>query len=296
MSMAGSVDELVKFLDLEQVDVNLFRGSSPPGGWGRVFGGQVIAQSLVASQRTIEKEKDGEKRICHSLHCYFLRGGDPTIPILFRVVRSRDGRSFSSRRVIATQKGKEIFHFSASFQKPEKGLEHYFPMPEDIPSPDELPTENEMRAEVIDKIPDEFQDNFLRVRPIDMRFVNHRGLVDPKPTMEPQYVWLRSKSELPSADIELHQTVLSYASDMSLLDTGLAPHGINFLNQQIQMASLDHSMWFHHPFRADEWLLYAQDSPVTSGGRGFNRGLIYTQKGELVVSVTQEGLMRVRTK
>lgn len=292
MSMAGSVKELVKFLDLEEIDVDLFRGQSPEGGWGRVFGGQVIAQSLIAAQRTMETE---ETRICHSLHCYFLRGGDPTIPIIYTVVRSRDGRSFSSRRVIATQKGKEIFHFSASFQKEEKGLEHYHPMPKDIPLPDDLPTENEMRGEMMDKIPKEFRDTFLRTRPIDMRYVDHRGFIDPKPTMAPQYVWFRAKSKLPSDDINLHQSVLSYASDMSLLDTGLAPHGISFINDNVQMASLDHAMWFHHSFRADEWLLYVQDSPVTSGARGYNRGLIYTQEGKLVVSAVQEGLMRVRT-
>ena len=293
MSMAGSVEELIRFLDLEEIDVNLFRGLSPSGGWGRVFGGQVIAQSLVAAQRTMDTS---DERICHSLHCYFLRGGDPTCPILYQVVRSRDGGSFSSRRVIATQGGKEIFHFSASFQKEEKGLEHHFPMPSGIPGPDALPTENEMRSKLIDKIPTEFKESFLRTRPIDLRYVNHRGFIDPKPTQEPQYIWIRAKSPLPSDDINQHQIVLSYASDMSLLDTGLAPHGINFLNETIQMASLDHAMWFHHRFRADEWLLYAQDSPSSSGARGYNRGLIYTQEGKLVASAIQEGLMRVRSR
>lgn len=293
MSMAGSVEELLEYLNLETLDVNLFRGKSPAGGWGRVFGGQVIAQSLVAAQRTMG-DLD-ENRICHSLHCYFLRGGDPRTPIIYRVMRSRDGGSFSSRRVIATQNAKEIFHFSASFQKEEKGLEHHFPMP-NVPGPEELPTENEMRAQAMDKIPEELRSNFLRDRPIDLRYVSHRGFIDPKPTMAPQYIWFRAKTKIDSDDINVHQSVLSYASDMSLLDTGLAPHGTSFLNETIQMASLDHAMWFHHSFRADGWLLYAQDSPISSNARGYNRGLIYTQEGRLVVSAVQEGLMRVKTR
>ena len=287
--MTASVENLLELLDLETIDVNLFRGLSPEKGWGRVFGGQVVAQALVAAQRTMKDD-----RFCHSLHCYFLRGGDPDIPILYEVMRSRDGRSFSSRRVVAIQKGQEIFHMLASFQIAEKGLEHAVEMPK-VPPPDELIDESELRKQLLDKIPKEFQENFLRDRPIDMRPVNPRGLIDPEPSDEPQYVWLRAKSTLPD-DHRVHLYVLSYASDMSLLDTSLAPHGINWMNSQIQMASLDHALWFHHDFRADQWLLYAQDSPCASGARGYNRGLFFTQSGKLVASAVQEGLMRVRSK
>ncbi len=289
MSMAHNVDALVELLDLEKIDINFFRGNSPPGGWGRVFGGQVVAQALVAAQRTIDDE-----RACHSLHSYFLRPGDPTTPILYEVVRSRNGQSFSSRRVIATQKAKEIFHMAASFQIEETGLEHAVPMP-DVPAPDNLESENNIREKIANKIPEQFREHFLRRRPIELRPVNRRHLLDPQPTTEPQSVWLRAKGKLPD-DPKIHLCVLSYASDMSLLDTSLAPHGINWLNENIQMASLDHALWFHRPFRADEWLLYVQDSPSTSSARGYNRGLIYTSNGRLVASAIQEGLMRVRRR
>ena len=289
MSMAQNVGKLVELLDLEEIDINLFRGISPPGGWGRVFGGQVVAQALVAAQRTVDNE-----RACHSLHSYFLRGGDPATPILYEVVRSRDGRSFSSRRVIATQKGKEIFHMAASFQVGESGLEHQFTMPDVVP-PDDLEDEAAIRGKIAEKVPEQFREHFLRHRPIDLRPINRRHLINPEPTTEMQYVWFRAKGKLPD-DPKIHLCVLSYASDMSLLDTSLAPHGVNWMNSNIQMASLDHSLWFHHPFRADEWLLYAQESPAAAGGRGYNRGLIYTQDGRLVASAIQEGLMRVHAK
>ncbi len=287
--MARNVAELVALFDLEKIDLNLFRGVSPPGGWGRVFGGQVVAQALAAAQHTMEDE-----RFCHSLHGYFLRGGDPKTPILYEVVRSRDGRSFSSRRVIATQNAKEIFHMAASFQVEEKGLEHHVEMPQ-VAAPDDLLEEKALREKIVNKIPKEYHDHFLRYRPIDLRPVNPRDLIDPAPTNETQYVWFRAKGKLPD-DLGVHLCVLSYASDMSLLDTSLAPHGVNWMNSQLQMASLDHALWFHHPFRADEWLLYVQDSPSSSGARGYNRGLIYTQDGRLVASAVQEGLMRVRSK
>jgi acyl-CoA thioesterase-2 len=280
------VHELVGLLDLEQIDLNVFRGFSPKDRSGRVFGGQVLAQALVAASRTV---KD---RICHSLHAYFLLPGDPKIPILYEVDRSRDGHSFTSRRVVAIQHGRPIFHMSASFQVEETGLDHQIAAPE-VPRPEELPPEEEMRQKMVSRIPSEFREHFLRQRPIEIRPVDPKDLLEPKKRPPHQAVWVRAIGTLPD-DLSLHQCVLAYASDMTLLDTGLMPHGISWLSGRLQIASLDHAMWFHRRFRADEWLLYVQDSPSASGARGFNRGLIYTREGMLVASVAQEGLIRLR--
>jgi len=284
--MSEPIDDLIALLDLEPIEVNIFRGVSPQDRSQRVFGGQVLGQALVAATRTVEE------RVCHSLHAYFLLPGDPKVPILYEVDRSRDGKSFSSRRVVAIQHGRPIFHMSVSFQVEEPGLEHQIDAP-DVPRPETLPSEDDFRRDMADKIPEKYREHFLRKRPIELRPVDRTDIFCPKKQPPHQSVWVRATGALP-ADVALQQCVLAYASDMTLLDTGLMPHGIGWFDDRIQMASIDHAMWFHRPFRADQWLLYVQDSPSASGARGFNRGLIYDENGKLVASVAQEGLMRLR--
>lgn len=284
--MTTPVDDLLMLLNLEPIEENIFRGHSPQDRSQRVFGGQVLGQALMAAQRTVAD------RVCHSLHAYFLIAGDPKVPILYEVDRSRDGSSFSSRRVVAIQHGRPIFHMSVSFQIVEPGLEHQMNAPK-VPPPEDLPSEDEFRRQIADKVPEQYRDYFLRPRPIELRPVDRTDIFAPKKRPPHQSVWVRATAPLPPAPA-LNQCVLAYASDMTLLDTSLIPHGIGWFSDHIQMASLDHAMWFHRPFRADEWLLYVQDSPSASGARGFNRGLIYTRDGVLVASVAQEGLMRLR--
>ena len=279
------VRDLLALLDLEPIEVNIFRGVSPEDHSQRVFGGQVLGQALVAATRTVQD------RICHSLHAYFLIPGDPKVPILYEVDRSRDGKSFSSRRVVAIQHGRPIFHMSVSFQVDEPGLEHQIDPP-DVPRPETLPSEDESRRLIADQIPAEHREHFLRPRPIELRPVERSNILHPGKRPPHQAVWVRATGSLP-ADRALQQCVLAYASDMTLLDTCLLPHGIGWFDKRVQMASIDHAMWFHRPFRADEWLLYVQDSPTASGARGFNRGLIYSEDGVLVASVAQEGLVRM---
>lgn len=281
-----AVAELLALLDLEPIEVNIFRGLSPKDGWQRVFGGQVLGQALVAASRTVDN------RICHSLHAYFLRPGDPKTPILYEVDRSRDGTSFTARRVVAIQHGRPIFTMAASFQVAEDGLEHQMDAPP-APMPDALPSERELREKVLPRLPETHRQWFLRDRPIELRPVDPADFIDPPPRPPHQMSWVRATGALPD-DIALHQCVLAYASDMTLLDTCIRPHGISWMSGRLQTASLDHAMWFHRPFRADEWLLYVQDSPSASGARGFNRGTIYTAGGTLVASVAQEGLIRLR--
>jgi acyl-CoA thioesterase-2 len=280
--------EVIDLLNLEPIEVNIFRGVSPKDRYQRVFGGQVLGQALVAACRTVEG------RVAHSLHAYFIRPGDPKVPILYEVDRSRDGKSFATRRVVAIQHGEQIFHMSVSFQIPEQGLEHQFPMP-NVPGPDELAPEHERRAAQAQLLPEIARDWLLKPRPIEVRPVEEQDPVNPSKRAPVQHVWFRANSALPDG-IEWQQCVLAYASDMTLLDTCLLPHGINWFSGRLQAASLDHAMWFHHEFRADEWLLYAQDSPSSSAARGFNRGMIFTQNGKLVASVAQEGLIRLRDK
>jgi acyl-CoA thioesterase II len=281
-----SLAALLSLLDLDPIEVNVFRGSSPKDRWQRVFGGQVLGQALVAALRTVEA------RACHSLHAYFLRAGDPKIPILYEVDRSRDGSSFSARRVVAIQHGEAIFTMSASFQAEEQGLEHQIPMP-DVPAPESLKSEHEWRIEIASDLPDHMRSWFARPRPIEIRPVEPRNRFA-KGTHPPhQIVWFRAVGALPESTA-LHQCVLAYASDMTILDTALLPHGFNLFSGDLQLASLDHAMWFHRPFRADEWLLYVQDSPSASGARGFNRGQVFRRDGVLAASVAQEGLMRRR--
>jgi len=279
------VQEVLDLLDLEKIEENIFRGLSPKDRMQRVFGGQVLGQALVAALRTVEA------RVCHSFHAYFLRAGDPKVPILYEVDRSRDGASFTARRVVAIQHGRQIFNMAASFQVPEQGYEHQFDMPK-VPPPEELASERELRLKDIDRIPEAARDWVLRPQPIEMRPVVWRGFADRGKHPPFDDIWLRATGPVPD-DIGTQQAVLAYASDMSLLDTALLPHGIDW-HSPIQMASLDHAMWFHHPFHVDDWLLYAQDSPSASGARGFNRGAVFSRDGKLVASVVQEGLMRPR--
>ncbi|MEC7379533.1 MAG: acyl-CoA thioesterase II [Pseudomonadota bacterium] len=280
------LNKIIEILDLEEIEQNHYLATSPNEGWQRVYGGQVIGQALVAASRTV-----ADDRQAHSLHGYFLRAGDKDKPILYKVDRIRDGKSFTTRRVMAIQHGQAIFTMSISFQVTEDGLSHQFPMPE-TPGPDNLLGEEEVRAEQAKNWPEEFQETFSGSSAIELRPVEPLDLMNPQKTDPTQRCWMRCGETLPD-DPRLHQCVLAYLSDWSLLDTATRPHGISFLQDNIQVASLDHAMWFHRPVRADEWMLYDQDSPSASGARGFNRGLIYNQAGELVASTTQEGLMRV---
>ncbi len=284
--MADLLDQLLATLDLETIELNIFRGFSPPEGRGRVFGGQVAAQALIAAGRTVDPE-----RPVHSLHAYFLRPGDPTIPILYTVDRIRDGKSFTTRLVVAVQRGEAIFNLSAQFHRPEPGLEHGRPMP-DVPDPDELPSLAE-RIAAQQAAGTQVNDWMMRPRPIEMRYVDDpgpRGFRDPRPEAY-KHVWLRAAGDL-GDDALLHSAVLTYASDMSLLDSITLPHEISW-EDGLMMASLDHCMWFHKPFRADEWMLYDQESPAAADSRGLAQGRIYTRDGVLAVSVMQEGLFRM---
>ena len=280
------LNQIIKTLDLEEIELNHYLATSPNEGWQRVYGGQVIGQALVAASRTVSPN-----RSAHSLHGYFLRAGDTTIPILYKVDRIRDGKSFTTRRVVAVQHGQAIFTMSISFQVDEDGLSHQFDMPE-VPAPDSLPTEDELRREQAKSWPKEFQESFSGSSAIQVKPVDPVDLLNPEPAQAMQRCWMRCGEALPD-DPRIHQCVLAYLSDWSLLDTASRPHAVSFMQDNVQVASLDHAMWFHRPFRADEWLLYDQDSPSASGARGFNRGLIYNQTGKLVASTTQEGLLRI---
>ncbi len=281
------VGELLALLELEPLEVNIYRGLNRDIGSGRVFGGQVFAQALVAAQRTVAAGRDA-----HSVHGYFLRAGDLKTPIIFFVDRPRDGGSFTSRRVTAIQHGEAIFHLSASFHVNEAGLEHQATMPE-VPPPESLAPELRLIREMADRIPESLRSVLTQDRPIDFRPV---APVDPfvAETREPvRHLWFKVVSSLPDERI-IHQAVLAYASDYGLLPTALYPHAVSMRDRRLQIASLDHSLWLHRPFRADDWLLYAMDSPVAAGARGFVRGSVFTRAGELVASVAQEGLMRLR--
>lgn len=286
-SSPSALESLVRILDLEQLEVNLFRGLSPQIGWQRVYGGQVLGQALVAAVRTVDPA-----RIAHSLHAYFLLPGDPSVPIIYEVERIRDGGSFTTRRVKGIQHGKAMFSMSVSFQKPEAGFDHQTPMP-DVPAPEDLPSERDLARQLLERVPENMRQYWQRERPIEMRPVDLSRYLVAKPRTAAQHIWLRANGKLPDTHA-LHQCVLAYASDFTLLDTALIAHGKLMFDADIQLASLDHALWFHRSFRADEWLLYVQDSPSASGARGFCRGSIYTREGVLVASVTQEGLMRRR--
>jgi acyl-CoA thioesterase-2 len=285
--MSGALDTLLSILDLETLEQNLFRGLSPQVGWQRVFGGQVIGQALVAAYRTIEA------RTANSLHAYFLRAGDPAVPIIYKVDRIRDGGSFSTRRVVAIQHGQAIFSMAASFHKHEEGLEHQSPMP-DVPQPEELPSEAELKERLIGRLPEPVKAYWQRERPIEIRPVVLSRYLSPEKRAASQQVWIRANGNL-GDDLALNQCVLAYASDFTLLDTALIAHGRFVFDPTLMLASLDHAIWFHRSFRADDWLLYAQDSPSSAGGRAFCRGSLFTRTGGLVASTAQEGLVRERT-
>jgi acyl-CoA thioesterase II len=282
----SAVQDLLVLLDLEQLEMNMFRGRSPETMWQRVFGGQVIGQALVAACRTV----DG--RPPHSLHAYFLLPGDPKVPLIYEVDRLRDGKSFSTRRVIAIQHGRPIFSMAASFHSDEEGFEHQAKMPK-VPGPDALPNESEVKQNFMRMMPDPVRRYYERERPIELRPVEFERYLGKKFDDARFNVWIRATGQLPD-DPAIHRCVLAYASDMTLLDASLVPHGHSVFEKEIMAASLDHALWIHRPFRADEWLLYAQDSPNLRGGRGFSRGLIFSQTGQLIASVAQEGLIRLR--
>ena len=285
-SMSSAIEAVLSILDLEPLEVNLFRGRSPQSRWQRVFGGQVIGQALVAACRTVEGRRP------HSLHAYFLLPGDPKVPIIYEVDRIRDGRSFTTRRVVAIQHGRAIFSMSASFHEDEPGLTHQVPMPQ-VPPPETLPNDGEIRQRALAHMPEAIRRYYERERPIDLRPVEVTRYLGEKFDNGRFHVWIRATGKLPD-DPAIHQCVLAYASDMTLLDTTLVPHGRTLFEPDFMGASLDHALWFHRPFRADEWLLYAQDSPNLSGSCGFARGLIFARDGTLVASVAQEGLVRLR--
>ncbi len=285
--MSKAVETLIDILDLERIEQNLYRGESPDVGWQRVFGGQVIGQALVAAQNTVE-----EGRVVHSLHGYFMRPGDPSVPIVYDVDRIRDGRSFTTRRVVAIQHGKAIFSMSASFQIIEEGLEHYLEMP-DIAQPEDLPSEKQLADQFIDHAPEGVRKYWQRERPIELRPINLEHYISDKKLEPKQNIWFRATGKLPDV-ATLQQAVLAYASDMTLLDTSLFAHGRAVFDSKLQVASLDHAMWFHRPMNMEEWHLYSQDSPNSSGARGFTRGSIYSRDGRLIASVAQEGLIRER--
>jgi acyl-CoA thioesterase-2 len=284
-----ALDDLIALLDLEAIEVNIFRGSSPDEKRQRVFGGLVAGQALVAAGRTVDdrttNDAGGMSRPVHSLHAYFLRPGDPAVPILYEVDRLRDGRSFTTRRVVAIQHGKAIFNLSASFQVHEEGVDHQADMPA-VPAPETLPTFEQLFAPKAEDL----GDWYTRPRPIEIRHVTEPTLLTAPAKLEPcQQVWMRADGRLPD-DQMLHACVVAYASDMTLLDTTHRSHGLTF--EPSSMASLDHAMWFHRPFRADEWLLYDQYSPSASNARGLATGRIFSRDGRLIVSVVQEGLIR----
>lgn len=285
--MTDAISSFLRILDLEKLDRNLFRGMSPDVGWQRVFGGLVIAQALVAAARTVDDD-----RPVHSTHGYFMRPGDPQVPIIYHVDCIRDGKSFATRRVVAMQNGVAIFSQSASFQTMEDGLSHQFDMPQ-VPQPEDLPSEKELKARFFDTAPKNVRSYWQRERPIEIRPVDPTHYISDEKLPPYQNIWFRVAGTLPE-DPMIHQAALAYASDMTLLSTALTAHGKSVFSPDIQAASLDHALWLHRPILFDDWLLYTQDSPASAGGRGFSRGQIYHRHGQLLASCTQEGLVRLR--
>ena len=279
------LEDLINLLKLERIEDNIFRGESRDIGSAQVFGGQVLGQALSAAHHTV----DG--RVAHSLHAYFLRRGDMAAPIIYEVDRARDGGSFSVRRVVAIQHGRQIFNLAASFQSPEKGLEHQAQMP-DVPGPDGLQDVTEVEPEVLEKIPEKMRRFLTAKRPFEVRPVRPVNFDKPERLPPEKHIWIRAVDKLPDK-YSLHQNLLAYVSDYELLGTSTLPHGVLYGRNMVQMASLDHALWFHRDVRVDDWLLYTFDSPNAAGARGFARGQFYTRDGVLVASVAQEGLFRV---
>ncbi|KQO73810.1 acyl-CoA thioesterase II [Rhizobium sp. Leaf262] len=279
------LEKLISTLDLEKLEENLFRGTSPQVGWQRVFGGQVIAQALMAAQRTVSDE-----RFVHSLHAYFMRPGDPKVPIIYQVDRIRDGSSFATRRIVAIQHGHAIFSMSASFQIDEGGFDHQAQIP-DVPQPEQLMSEDQMRDAFLAKAPPAIRKYWENKRPIEIRPVSLTHYISREKLEPHQDIWVRAVGHVPD-DRHYQAAVLAYLSDMTLLDTSLYAHGTTIFDPSVQAASLDHAMWFHRPCKLDDWLLYTQDSPSASGARGLTRGNLFTRDGVLVASMAQEGLIR----
>ena len=279
------LSDLIELLQLERIEDNFYRGQSRDIGSAQVFGGQVLGQALSAAHHTVAE------RCAHSLHAYFLRRGDMNSPIIYEVDRSRDGGSFSVRRVVAIQHGRPIFNLAASFQKPEKGLEHRADMP-DVPGPDGLQDLTEVSPEILKVVPEKMRRYLTDQRPFEFRPVRPMNFLQPEKLPPVKHVWIKAVDKLPD-EASLHQNLLAYVSDYELLGTSTLPHGLPFGQGRVQMASLDHALWFHRDVRLDEWLLYSFDSPNASGARGFSRGQFFTENGLLVASAAQEGLVRV---
>ncbi|WP_170606947.1 acyl-CoA thioesterase [Ruegeria arenilitoris] len=276
---------LLNLLDIESLEVDLFRGTGSGGETPtRIFGGQVIAQALAAAYRTVDD------RTCHSLHAYFIRPGDPSIPVIYQVDRARDGGSFTTRRVIAVQHGKQILNMSASFHCQDQGWDHQHPMPS-VGPPESHPTRTELRQAYLDRVPEKLHKELLRDRPIEVREVGPLDILTPKVAADHHHIWFRMAAASEVDQVTQH-LLLAYASDMALLGSGLRPHGLSMFTGEVDMASLDHAIWFHAPIQFENWHLYSMDAPWTGQGRCFNRGSIHSQDGVLVASVAQEGLMR----
>ena len=287
--MAYTVQDLLALLDLEVIEHNLYRGQNRDIGTGRIFGGQVLAQALVAAQRTVEDD-----RPAHSLHGYFILAGDLTVPVVYFVDRLRDGGSFTTRRVTAIQHGKAIFEMSASFHRREDGWEHQDRMPS-VPDPGTLPNELDAFRARAGEIPEGLRAILTQDRPLDFRLVDGRDPLDTTPRPPLREYWIRSVGPMGDRTAD-HQAVLAYASDYGLLGSALDPHGVSYRDPRLMVASLDHAIWFHRPFRMDEWLLHVSESPVSAGARGFARGTFFTRDGDLVASTAQEGMVRVRRR
>jgi acyl-CoA thioesterase II len=285
--MSQVLNELVALLTLETIEENLFRGVSQDLGFRQLYGGQVLGQCVSAASQTVDTA-----RHVHSMHGYFLRPGDASLPVVYQVDRVRDGGSFSTRRVTAIQKGKPIFTCSASFQFDEEGFHHQNPMPE-VPGPEELKSETELARLVEAMIPERMRERATSDKPIEIRPVTLINPFAPSPCDPVKHVWFRAAGELPD-EPQLHKLLLAYASDFNLLTTSMQPHGVSVFQKFMQVASLDHSLWFHGNLRMDDWLLYSMDSPWAGNARGFSRGSIFNRQGQLVASVAQEGLTRVR--
>jgi acyl-CoA thioesterase-2 len=277
--------DLLKLLELERIEDRIFRGESRDLGGARVFGGQVLGQALTAASYTVQGRR------VHSLHAYFLVGGDVNAPIVYEVDVARDGKSFSNRRVVAIQHGQPIFNMTASFQVPEEGLEHAAPMPQ-VPGPEGLADVRELAADVLRKVPEKMRRFLTHERPFEFRPVEPIHVVAPPRAAPVRHIWLRTLDKLPD-NADLHRNVLAYVSDYQLVSTATLPHGVHFAEGNVQLASLDHAMWFHRPFRVDDWLLYAMESPNASGGRGLALGRIFARDGTLVASTAQEGVVRI---
>ncbi|MCI5097584.1 MAG: acyl-CoA thioesterase II [Rhodobacteraceae bacterium] len=284
--MADGAQELLDLLDLEPLDKDLFRGTGAGGETPtRIYGGQVIAQALAAAYRTVPDD-----RLCHSLHAYFIRPGNPAMPVIYNVDRARDGGSFTTRRVVAIQNGKQILNLSCSFHIQEPGWEHQHTMP-DVPAPETLISRHEHNLKHMDRIPGVFHPDILRPRPIEMREVAPRDPMTPEPVDDINHVWIRMQAAAGQSP-QMQHVLLAYVSDYGLMGSALRPHGLNWFQRSTMTASLDHAMWFHGPIAFEDWHLYAMDAPFSGGARGFNRGSIFTRDGRLVASVAQEGLMR----